>query len=192
MNELSGMQTSQSSPLRIAEVIFSDSKGAIGLTFCPGKKDLPYRWNRSLTDDLRVIRNWGASTVVTLIEDHEFEFLQVSQLGEAVRHLDMDWIHLPIRDVDIPDQRFEQGWKRYGLEIHDRIQTGHKILIHCRAGIGRTGLVAARILVERGYFPGEAIRRVREVRRGAIETQAQENYVLALNTLPQRAPDEQD
>jgi ADP-ribosyl-[dinitrogen reductase] hydrolase len=192
MSVLPGIQTSQSSPLRIAEVHFGDNNGALGLTFCPGKKDLPYRWNRSLSDDLNVIRNWGASTVVTLIEDHEFEFLQVTQLGEVVRNFDMDWIHLPIRDVDIPDQRFEKGWKRHGPEIHGRIQAGHKILIHCRGGVGRTGLVAARILVERGYFHGEAIRRVREVRRGAIETRAQENYVLALPAPPQRAPNEQD
>ena len=185
MSVLPGIQTSQSSPLRIAEVLFGDHKGALGLTFCPGKKDLPYRWNRNLNEDLQIIRNWGASTVVSLIEDHEFEFLQVSELGEAVRHLDMDWIHLPIRDVDIPDHRFEVGWNLHGPEIHRRIQIGNKILIHCRGGIGRTGLVAARILVEQGCVPGDAVRQVRAVRRGAIETRAQENYVLALQAPPQ-------
>lgn len=79
MSVLPGIQTSQSSPLRIAEVHFGDHNGVLGLTFCPGKKDLPYRWNRGLNDDLNIVRNWGASSVVTLIEDHEFEFLQVTQ-----------------------------------------------------------------------------------------------------------------
>ena len=40
----------------------------------------------------------------------------------------MRWIHLPIRDVDIPDQRFAMEWRTAGPEIHDRIHAGEKIL----------------------------------------------------------------
>lgn len=171
------LKDSASSPLQIAEISFDKGGGGLGLTICPGKKDL-YKWNRDLKEDLSAIRNWGASTVVTLIEAHEFQLLKVDRLGELVQTLGMRWIHLPIRDVDVPDQRFEKEWNTAGPEIHQRIRAGEKILIHCRGGLGRTGLVAGLILVERGCTPRDAIQQVRTARRGAIETAAQELYVL--------------
>jgi ADP-ribosyl-[dinitrogen reductase] hydrolase len=48
--------------------------------------------------------------------------------------------------------------------------------------LGRTGLVAGLILVERGCAPLDAIRQVRVSRPGAIETAAQERYVLRVGT----------
>jgi ADP-ribosyl-[dinitrogen reductase] hydrolase len=65
-------KNSQNSPLQIAELILDDCQGRIGMTLCPGKKDADRRWNRNLDEDLKVIREWGAATVLTLIEDHEF------------------------------------------------------------------------------------------------------------------------
>ena len=178
MSLLPILRDSASSPLHIDEILFGKDEGRLGLTICPGKKDLPRHWNRDLDEDLSIIRNWGASTVVTLIEAHEFELLKVSRLGERVQELGMRWIHLPIRDVDVPDWRFEKEWVTAGPEIHRRIRAGEKILIHCRGGLGRTGLVVGLILVERGGVPRDAIQQVRAARHGAIETAEQEKYVL--------------
>lgn len=180
MGVCSGIQTSQTSPLRIAEVNFGEREGQLGLTICPGKKDVHKGWNRDLEEDLRLIRDWGANAVLSLIEKHEFELLQVQELGTLVGELGMHWFHLPIRDVDVPDDRFESGWQTAVPEIHRRLDAGERILIHCRGGLGRTGLVAARILVERGCLPRDAVHRVRAVRPRAIETRAQEHYVLSL------------
>lgn len=180
MSVMTRLQTSQSSPLRIAEVRFGEREGRLGLTLCPGKKDPHNGWDRDLQEDLRVIRNWGASMIISLIEPHEFSLLQVPEFGDSAAHVGISWIHLPIRDVDVPDERFESGWNAVRPEIHHRLGTGERILIHCRGGLGRTGLVAARILVERGCLPRDAVHRVRAVRPGAIETLAQEQYVLAL------------
>jgi len=53
------------------------------------------------------------------------------------------------------------------------------VLIHCTGGLGRSGMIAARLLVELGEEPRLAMQRVRAARPGAIETAAQEAYVLA-------------
>jgi len=177
--------------LRIAEVLFGERDGRLGLTLCPGKKDEGRGWDHDLKDDLQVIRNWGASTVISLIELHEFNLLQVPAISENTIRMGMYWIHLPIRDVDVPDERFEHRWQAVGPEIHQRLDAGERILIHCRGGLGRTGLVAARMLVERGCASRDAVHRVRAVRPRAIETQDQEQYVLALQIQPQRAPYDQ-
>lgn len=172
------IKTSQNSPLQIAEVLFGANEGRLGLTLCPGKKDPSASWDRSLREDIQAIRIWGASIVMTLIEEHEFRLLDVENLEQEVRDHGMDWIHLPIRDTDVPDQRFEIAWSQIGRQLHKRLDAGDRILIHCRGGLGRTGLVAGRILVERGCNPRIAVQRVRAVRPHAIETAAQEKYVL--------------
>jgi ADP-ribosyl-[dinitrogen reductase] hydrolase len=56
--------------------------------------------------------------------------------------------------------------------------TGGSILIFCRGRLGRTGTIAARLLVELGMDAERAIDAVRSVRPGAIETREQALYVL--------------
>ena len=180
------LRTSRDSPLGIAELLLGPGEGRLGLTICPGKKDRSAHWDRDLGEDLDLIRDWGASAVVTLIEDHELRLLAVEDLGQEVKRRGMDWMHLPIRDVNVPDDRFERAWALTGPTLHRRIDRGEGILIHCRGGLGRTGLVAGLILVEGGVTPRQAIVRVRAVRPHAIETRAQEGYVL--NAKPRETP----
>jgi ADP-ribosyl-[dinitrogen reductase] hydrolase len=60
--------------------------------------------------------------------------------------------------------------------LQAQLCAGETIGLHCGAGLGRTGTVAALILIERGFTPSEAIAAVRRARPGAIETAAQLSY----------------
>ena len=51
------------------------------------------------------------------------------------------------------------------------------VVVTCMAGLGRTGTVLACYLLREGYGPEEAIGRVRQLRPGSIETQAQAETV---------------
>lgn len=168
--------TSAEAPLRIDPVPVEPGAGWLGLTLCPGKRD-GHLWARDLDLDLAVIHAWGASTVVTLLEPAELDWLGVADLGERVRALAMHWWHLPIRDGEVPDARFTARWPEAGADLHGRLDRGERLLVHCRGGLGRTGLVSALLLIERGEAPEQAIARVREIRPGAIETAAQEHWV---------------
>jgi protein-tyrosine phosphatase len=169
-------RTSISHPLQIAEVKVNDDYGTIGVTFCPGKHDrmaVTGIWERDLNIDLDTIKVWGASLVLTLLESSEMSDLNVPTLGEEVEKREMQWVHLPIADYSIPDDEFEQRWLEEGKAIRHRLRCGDNILIHCKGGLGRAGTIAARLLVELGIEPKKAIRMVRKVRVGAIETHAQ-------------------
>ncbi len=184
-------RTSRTDPLRIDAITAGTTSGMIGLTICPGKHDrhaLTGAWARDLDVDLVAIREWGATALVTLIEDHEFALLKVPDLGARARGLGLDWHHLPIQDVSVPDERFESGWRKSGPELLARLRRGERVVVHCRGGLGRSGLVAGRMLVELGVNPRDAINRVRAGRRGAIETQPQEEYVLQCSHNPRGAP----
>jgi ADP-ribosyl-[dinitrogen reductase] hydrolase len=54
---------------------------------------------------------------------------------------------------------------------------GGRVLVHCKGGLGRAGTIAARLLVELGEKPENAIAQVRLVRIMAIETGVQEDHV---------------
>jgi ADP-ribosyl-[dinitrogen reductase] hydrolase len=177
------MRTSVSHPLQIAVVTAGSEFGRIGITFCPGKYDphaMTGGWNRDLNRDLDAIRDWGAAAIITLLEPEELTLLRVERLGEEVLRRNMLWFHLPIADVSIPDESFEQKWDVAGLELRSLLLMACNVLVHCRGGLGRAGTIAARLLVELGMEPVTAIAKVRAVRPGAIETSEQVTYVLNL------------
>jgi ADP-ribosyl-[dinitrogen reductase] hydrolase len=170
--------------LQIAVVAAGSEFGRIGITFCPGKYDrnaLTGYWDRDLALDLDAIRNWGAAAVVTLLEPEELRLLRVERLGEEVSRRKMLWLHLPIVDVSIPDERFEEQWGVAGEKLRSILRRMLDVLVHCRGGLGRAGTIAARLLVELGMEPIKAIASVRAVRPGAIETTEQEKFILGIS-----------
>lgn len=178
------MRNSASHPIQIAEITCAN--GLLGVTLCPGKKGSSLSgpdWDRDMDIDLAAIKSWNASIIVTLIENREFEILDVQHLGKSIETLGMRWLHAPIRDVSIPDQGFEKRWGLIGHLIRTALINGERVLIHCRGGLGRAGLIAARLLAEFGMPADEAIAYVRKQRSGAIETRQQENYVRAITPL---------
>jgi ADP-ribosyl-[dinitrogen reductase] hydrolase len=161
-------------------VVETSDGGRIGMTLCPGKHDpaaMTGVWERDLDTDLKAVVDWGAVALVTLMEEHELERLAVPMIGERTRSSGIDWFHLPIRDASIPDRSFETAWLEAGPALHQRLQRGEGIVIHCRGGLGRTGLVAARLLIESGESPQNALKRVRAARKGAVATREQEEYL---------------
>jgi ADP-ribosyl-[dinitrogen reductase] hydrolase len=180
-------KTSVTHPLEIAAISAGPTFGRVGITFCPGKYDQDAKsgyWDRDLSLDLNAIRTWGADAVVTLVEPMELVLLRVENLGEEVRRRKMLWFHLPIVDVSTPDAGFEQHWEVAGDSLRTLLRSGRDVLVHCRGGLGRAGIIGSRLLIELGVEPETAIRCVRAVRPGAIETRDQEKFVLAIGVRP--------
>jgi len=178
-------KTSLTHPLQIAEVS-APGGGTVGITFCPGKHQqsaFSGAWARDLEADVRTIREWGADAVVTLVTARELVDLSVSGLGEKVIAAGMDWLHLPIIDVSVPTAEWDRRWAEVRPGLNAALAGGGKVLVHCKGGLGRAGTVAARLLVERGIAPTEAIASVRQVRPGALETREQKSYVHGLATI---------
>jgi ADP-ribosyl-[dinitrogen reductase] hydrolase len=176
------VRTSESHPLRI-DAVAAPGGGEIGMTFCPGKHQIDgmtANWQRDLALDLDRIRDWGAVAVVTLMEEHELTRYGVAGLGAAVAARGMAWLHVPIIDVDIPRAPFEAAWVTAGPRLRGWLREGRRVLLHCKGGLGRTGTIAAKLLIEQGTQPAAAIRAVRAARDGTIENPAQEAWVRAL------------
>jgi ADP-ribosyl-[dinitrogen reductase] hydrolase len=177
------IRTSDTDPIRIDVVTIPSTGGQIGLTFCPGKKQmhaLTGNWDRNLEQDMQRIADWKPDAMLTLIEPQEFVELDVKQLPEVARRMGLEWHHLPIPDMGVPDAAFERGWLDVGKKLHQYLCYGGRVIVHCKGGLGRAGTIAAKLLVECGFDPENAISQVRLARKHAIETGNQEEYVRAL------------
>ena len=174
-------KTSVTDPIRITEINHTDHTGKIGITLCPGKKSpstFGGIWDRDLVMDLTVIkREFDPTAIVTLMPDDELSANKVPTLGQAVLDHGMEWFHLPIQDMTAPDVSFDGAWVKIAPRILHMIKQGGNILVHCKGGLGRSGTIAALMLIEFGIPSGRAIALVRKARPGAIDIAEQEEYV---------------
>ena len=86
-------------------------------------------------------------------------------------------MHLPITDGGVPTD--PDAFRALVMTVLGHAHAGKNVVIHCRAGLGRTGLLAAACLVAVGIQPDDAIGVVRATRKNTIETLQQEAYVRA-------------
>jgi ADP-ribosyl-[dinitrogen reductase] hydrolase len=157
--------------------------GEVGLCCCPGHRLTPRFVTPSLAEfeaDLDAIAAFGATRLVTLMEPHELAYIGIDpkRLDRELRSRGLEWVHLPIRNLSVPGIAWETTWATAGNLLRTELAGGGRFAMHCYAGLGRTGTVAARLLIEHGCSPEEAVARVRGVRPGSIETYEQEIYVL--------------
>lgn len=169
-------------PLTIDHVS-TPAGGKIGMVHCPGRNHVDSKghvWTRNLAVDLEMIKSWPATMLVSLVQETEFETLGVAGLGDTALALGLLWYHLPIKDMHPPDENFERDWTHTSNEVSRLLIQRHNIVLHCAGGLGRTGTVAARILIEHGSSVTDSVQAVRTARPGAIETTSQENYLARI------------
>jgi protein-tyrosine phosphatase len=90
----------------------------------------------------------GLTDVVSLLEEHETRELELTREAELVRHAGLDFEKFPIPDRGVPASLdlAHDLWHR----LEAKLRCGRSVGIHCRASIGRAGLVAVGTLLRLG------------------------------------------
>ncbi len=146
--------------------------GRLGLSCCPGLGPI------GLEDDCKSIAEQGVFRVVSLNEPESRAQLGAERLSECLGEQEVLWQEFPITNYGVPDDQALKLLPGLLDELVFSLTTGKTVLLHCFAGLGRAGTIAALLLVELGLDGQEAIEHVRTHRPGAIESQSQEQLIV--------------
>jgi protein-tyrosine phosphatase len=131
-----------------------------------------------LVDEIAGWKAEGVDVVVSLLDRHEVDELGLHELPAALQSAVIEFVSFPIPDRGVPTSM--QETERLVRRISDALAAGKATAIHCRAGIGRSALIAACVLVRGGYDVDAAFTAIAEARGIEVpDTQAQRDWVAA-------------
>ena len=145
--------------------------GALVLTPCPATKEA------TLDASLAQLKEQGVEAIVTALDDHELASKDVAALGEKTRALGMQWFQIEIEDDCAPGADFAAKWQAASPALHQVVDNGGKVAMHCMGGSGRTGLLAAHLLLEKSWDMSKIVQEVQVLRPGAFTKPIQVEYI---------------
>jgi protein-tyrosine phosphatase len=141
-----------------------------------------------LARHLKRLRGTGVDTLICALTPVERDLLGLGAEPEAARSAGLSFVEFPIADFSVPDAAALQSLAK---QIAKDIRKGYFVVIHCRGGIGRSGVVAGATLIALGAGADEAMRLVSDARGvPAPETEEQRALLRSLETAPRSRQDQ--
>lgn len=159
------------SPFKISQLALQPC-GEIALSRMPGSVT-------RIEDDVSAIISLNCACVLTLTPFEELKAAGAERLPLLLERNTIEWHHFPIEDYGTPSSQQKEAWSVLSTRLHQHLEQDRRILVHCYAGVGRSGMVALRLLVERGADPVEALARIRDIRPGAVERSSQYDWAVS-------------
>ena len=153
------------------DILNLDNGARLVFTPCPGTKEA------SLPDALKTLQAAGADAVVTMMPDAELGEFKADAMPAECAALGLVWFHLPVEDDCAPEAPFAAAFASHKTDLLARLAAGQTLAIHCRGGSGRTGLMAAILLLEAGYAPAVVKEMVQGLRPKALTLAPHVNYL---------------
>jgi protein tyrosine phosphatase (PTP) superfamily phosphohydrolase (DUF442 family) len=126
------------------------------------------------------VRSWRASKidiVASLLTPEEAAELDLQAEEVLAREQGLGYYAFPISDYSVPRSRADL--LRFLGPLEAALESGKNVAVHCRAGIGRSSVVVASLLVSAGLEPEEAFRRIEKARgRPVPDTPEQRDWVV--------------
>ena len=129
-----------------------------------------------LDDEVIGWKRAGISAVLSLLTAKEEQEFELRNEGEQTRKMGLEFSSFPIEDRQVP--KSEANLSQALDDVTTILSAGRNVLVHCRQGIGRTGLVAACLLIKSGMSPGAAVQAASAARGVAVpETVEQRDWI---------------
>ena len=144
-----------------------------------GRLGLYHRLKRMGLTDLKAA---GCDVVVTLLSARE----GAENIGAHVQEAGIAWLWLPLENGRLPRGEAHERLMAAVPDLSAHLDQGQTILIHCSAGIHRTGMLAYGLLRWRGLDDAEAMRLIAQVRRFTAEglTPVQKKWAELIGSRP--------
>ncbi len=130
----------------------------------PGKVALAARprGGEWLDDEMAAWKRSGVDTILSFLTREEERDLDLLREARESHAHGMRFLSYPIPDRQVPSS--ESDLVQLLAELDAELSAGRNVVMHCRQGIGRTGLVAACLLVTKGVDPEVAVTRLSDAR----------------------------
>jgi len=115
-----------------------------------------------LQDEVAFWRDAGISTVVSMLETYEADSLGLAPEGVVVERAGLQFVSFPIADVGLPTSFTDVH--RLTEHLSSALSDGRSVGVHCRAGIGRSSMIAACLLIEHGLTATDAFALISKAR----------------------------
>jgi protein-tyrosine phosphatase len=135
--------------------------------------------HEGLREDLAAWKDQGAEIVVSLLGDGEQVINGLADEADLCRDLGLEFHRFPITDHGLPES--DDAFAALIERLHAERQRNRAIVVHCFAGIGRSTLVAASLLIRAGLTLPETLELISEARGYMVpDTSAQHRWLEAL------------
>lgn len=120
------------------------------------------RGDDRLAEEMAALRAAGVDVLASLQTHEERVELGLVDEPAAAARAGLEFLEFPIADLGVPD-RYD-SMQPFLTTLRTRLDAGRYVVIHCRAGVGRSSLVAAALLTGYGVPVDEAWARISEAR----------------------------
>ena len=121
--------------------------------------------------------------VVSLLSHDEMLDMNLAREPEELKKRGIRFMSLSIPDRGVPHNQSIAA--DFVEAVQKELVAGHTVAIHCRQGIGRSGMIAAALLVRQGLSPSEAIERITNARGfRSPETEEQRAWLIDFSCKP--------
>ena len=118
-----------------------------------------------LEDDVRALRSAPVDLIVSTLTPGEQAELGLEDEAQLSRAAGIEYVAFPIEDRGVPASSA-------ATELVERIRSdlavGKNVAIHCRAGIGRSSILAAAVLITSGMDVDAAFQQIEKARGLAV------------------------
>lgn len=123
----------------------------------------------------------GIDMIISMLERDEASELMLERQREVCKEQRLAFTQFPIVDRGLPEI---EPFTSLVLKTIDNLKSGKNIAVHCRAGIGRSGIAVCSALLGFGYSPTDAMKLTSEARGVDVpDTEKQREFIGQMATV---------